>query len=156
MKLSFFLNDAPIDVETPSDRRAIDLLRDDLGALEVKEGCGSGECGACSVLIDGVLKLSCLTLAAQLEGRRVVTSLGLGSEAEPHPVHRAMVEHGAVQCGFCSPGMSLAAVALLAENPDPDRDAIRRGLAGNLCRCTGYVKIVDAVAAAAAREKERS
>jgi aerobic carbon-monoxide dehydrogenase small subunit len=152
MKLAFILNDQPVTVETPADRRAIDLLREDLGALEVKEGCGSGECGACSVLIDGVLKLSCLMLAAQLEGRRVVTAQGLGSEAEPHPIHRAMAEHGAVQCGFCSPGMSLAAAALLAETPAPDRADIRRGLAGNLCRCTGYVKIVDAVAAVA-REK---
>ncbi len=154
MKLSFILNGRPVTLETAPDRRAVDLLREDLHALDlaardVKEGCGTGECGACSVLVDGVHKLSCLLLAAQLEGRAVVTAAGLGAGDAPHPVQQAFAEHGAVQCGYCTPGMAVAAAALLAENPSPGREDIRRALSGNLCRCTGYVKIVDAVEEAA-------
>jgi len=118
-------------------------------ALDVKEGCGTGECGACSILVDGVQKLSCLMLAAQLHGRKIVTAAGLGTPEAPHPIQRAFAEHGAVQCGFCTPGMVVAAASLLAANPAPGREDIRRALSGNLCRCTGYVKIVDAVDAAA-------
>lgn len=116
---------------------------------DVKEGCGTGECGACSVLVDGVHKLSCLMLAAQLEGRELTTPSGLGTPEAPHAIQRAFAERGAVQCGFCSPGMTIAAAALLAENPAPGREDIRRAISGNLCRCTGYVMIVDAVEAAA-------
>lgn len=116
---------------------------------DVKEGCGTGECGACSVLVDGVHKLSCLLLAAQLEGRELTTPRGLGTPEAPHAIQRAFAERGAVQCGFCSPGMTIAAAALLAENPAPAREDIRRAISGNLCRCTGYVMIVDAVEAAA-------
>ncbi len=174
MKLSFVLNGRPVAVETAPDRRAVDLLRE-LGALgpdlkdakdskdstgaenmncisdmkDVKEGCGTGECGACSVLVDGVHKLSCLLLAAQLEGRELTTPSGLGTPEAPHAIQRAFAERGAVQCGFCSPGMTIAAAALLAENPAPAREEIRRAISGNLCRCTGYVMIVDAVEAAA-------
>ncbi|MDR3641971.1 MAG: (2Fe-2S)-binding protein [Humidesulfovibrio sp.] len=149
MKLSFILNGATVRLDAEPDRRAVDLLREELGALDVKEGCGTGECGACSVLVDGVQKLSCLMLAAQLEGRTVVTAAGLGTAEKPHPVQRAFAEHGAVQCGFCTPGMAVAAAGLLAENPAPAREDIRRAVSGNLCRCTGYVKIIDAVEAAA-------
>lgn len=117
--------------------------------MDVKEGCGTGECGACSVLVDGVHKLSCLLLAAQLEGRELTTPRGLGTPEAPHAIQRAFAERGAVQCGFCSPGMTIAAAALLAENPAPAREDIRRAISGNLCRCTGYVMIVDAVEAAA-------
>jgi len=155
MKLCFTLNGQPVAVDAAPDKRAVDLLRE-LGAMpdmpdvkDVKEGCGTGECGACSVLVDGVQKLSCLLLAAQLEGREIVTASGLGDEAHPHPIQRAFAEHGAVQCGFCTPGMVVAAAALLQANPNPGREDIRRGLSGNLCRCTGYVKVVDAVEAAA-------
>ncbi|MDO9630855.1 MAG: (2Fe-2S)-binding protein [Humidesulfovibrio sp.] len=148
MKLSFTLNGALVRVDADPDQRAVDLLRE-LNALDVKEGCGTGECGACSILVDGVHKLSCLLLVAQLSGRELTTAEGLGSQAAPHPIQRAFAEHGAVQCGFCTPGMTIAASALLAQNPDPTRDEVRRGLSGNLCRCTGYVKIVDAVCAAA-------
>lgn len=174
MKLSFVLNGRPVAVQTDPDRRAVDLLRE-LGALgpdpihapgetdatgaenmncmsdmkDVKEGCGTGECGACSVLVDGVHKLSCLLLAAQLEGRELTTPRGLGTPEAPHAIQRAFAERGAVQCGFCSPGMTIAAAALLAENPAPAREDIRRAISGNLCRCTGYVMIVDAVEAAA-------
>jgi carbon-monoxide dehydrogenase small subunit len=149
MKLSFTLNGQAVTVETAPERRAVDLLREDLRVLDPKEGCGTGECGACSILLDGVHRLSCLMLAAQLAGREVATSACLGTRERPHPLQRAFAEHGAVQCGYCTPGMTLAASALLAQNPDPTRDEIRRALSGNLCRCTGYVKIVDAVQAAA-------
>jgi aerobic carbon-monoxide dehydrogenase small subunit len=148
MKLSFRLNGQVVVVDTPADRRAVDLLRD-MGALDVKEGCGTGECGACSILVDGTHMLSCLMLAAQLEGCEVTTPAGLGSEAAPHAIQQALAEHGAVQCGFCTPGMSIAAAALLAENPEPTRADIRTAISGNLCRCTGYVMIVDAVEEAA-------
>ncbi|HWR03683.1 MAG TPA: (2Fe-2S)-binding protein [Humidesulfovibrio sp.] len=153
MMLRFRLNGQDVEVETAPDRRAVDLLRD-MGApypdmKDVKEGCGTGECGACSVLVDGAHKLSCLMLAAQLEGREVTTPAGLGNEAAPHAIQQALAEHGAVQCGFCTPGMSIAAAALLAENPDPTRADIRTAISGNLCRCTGYVMIVDAVEEAA-------
>lgn len=153
MILSFVLNRKPVHMETEDDQRAVDLLRA-LGALDVKEGCGTGECGACSVLIDGVHKLSCLMLAVQLEGREVTTASGLGTQDDPHPLQQAFAEHGAVQCGFCTPGMTVAASALLAENPSPGRENIRRAISGNLCRCTGYVMIVDAVEAAANSMKQ--
>jgi Aerobic-type carbon monoxide dehydrogenase, small subunit CoxS/CutS homologs len=157
MRLCFTLNGAPVTLDSAPDRRVLDLLREDLGvapALDVKEGCGTGECGACSILVDGVHKLACLMLAAQLEGRAVVTAAGLGTREQPHAIQTAFVGHGAVQCGFCTPGMEIAAAALLAENPAPTREDIRRGLSGNLCRCTGYVKIVDAVEAAALALRE--
>lgn len=145
MNISFVLNGQALTVDAEPGKRVLDLLRDDLGLMAAKEGCGAGECGACSILVDGRARLSCLMLAAQLEGRRVTTAEGLGSVENPHPVQLAFARHGAVQCGYCTPGMTVAAAALLAENPNPDRDAVRRAISGNLCRCTGYVKIVDAV-----------
>jgi aerobic-type carbon monoxide dehydrogenase small subunit (CoxS/CutS family) len=138
-----------IEIETAPDRRVIDLLREDLGITGTKEGCGSGECGACTVLIDGVSKLSCLMLAAQLEGRSITTIEGLVQDGKLHPVQKAFVSHGAVQCGFCSPGMVMSAVDLLQRNPLPGRQEIRRAVSGNLCRCTGYQKIIDAIQSAA-------
>ena len=148
MRISFELNGKAVELEARPDERVVDLLRVNLGLTGVKEACGQGECGACTVLVDGESRLSCLMLAAQLQGRSLVTIEGLGSENQPHYLQRAFVERGAVQCGFCTPGMILAAESLLREEPDPDRDAIRRGLSGNLCRCTGYQKMVDAVQAA--------
>jgi len=155
MMLRFRLNGQDVEVETAPDRRAVDLLRD-MATLDVKEGCGTGECGACSVLVDGSHKLSCLLLAAQLEGCEVTTPAGLGSGAAPHAIQQALAERGAVQCGFCTPGMSIAAAALLAENPDPTRADIRTAISGNLCRCTGYVMIVDAVEEAARKMRRDS
>lgn len=155
MKLSFELNGEPIQVETPDDRRVVDLLREDLGLTGTKEGCGTGECGACTILVDGESRLSCLILAAQLQGTRVTTVEGLDRSFEGREIRRAFVEEGAVQCGFCTPGMELAAMALLRRHPAPDREAVRSGLSGNLCRCTGYVKIVDAVMKAAQRINNR-
>ena len=143
-----------VRIEVPSDRRVIDLLREDLHLTGTKEGCGTGECGACTILVDGESRLSCLMLTAQLEGCRVTTIEGLSSAEELHPVQKAFVERGAIQCGFCTPGMVLAAVDLLQKNPNPTRLEIREGISGNLCRCTGHQKIVDAVEAASRRMKE--
>ncbi|MEW6264635.1 MAG: (2Fe-2S)-binding protein [Thermodesulfobacteriota bacterium] len=148
MRLSFILNRNEVTLETVPDRRVIDLLREDLGLTGTKEGCGSGECGACTILVDGESRLACLMLAAQIEGREITTIEGLASEGGLHPLQKAFIEYGAVQCGYCSPGMILAAADLLKRVANPDRLEIRAGLAGNLCRCTGYQKIVDAVEAA--------
>jgi len=155
MMIHFFLNGEEKEIEVSPDRRVVDLLREDLGLTATKEACGMGECGACTILVDGVSRLSCLMLAAQLEGRSITTIEGLGSREALHPVQQAFVEKGAVQCGFCTPGMILASIDLLRDHPAPTREEIRRGLAGNLCRCTGYQKIVDAVEAAAANPEER-
>lgn len=149
MKLTLTVNGQVRELDAAPDRRAVDLLREELGLTGVKEGCGSGECGACTILVDGVARLACLLLAAQLPGRDITTIEGLARNGELHPLQQTFVEYGAVQCGFCSPGMILAAVELLRRNPTPSREDIRSGLSGNLCRCTGYHMIVDAVEAAA-------
>lgn len=149
MKITFSLNGRWLEVETPPDRRVVDLLREDLGLGGTKECCGSGECGACTILVDGESRLSCLMLAAQLEGRVILTIEGVAANGEFHVVQQAFVDHGAVQCGFCTPGMVLATLDLLRRIPDPTREDVRRELSGNLCRCTGYQKIVDAVMVAA-------
>jgi len=149
IRLQVTLNGVATTLEARPGRRAIDVLRDDLGLLAAKEGCGSGECGACSILVDGEARLSCLMLAAQLDGKDVVTAEGLGTAEAPHPIQAAFAACGAVQCGYCTPGMTVAAADLLARQPDPSRQDVRRALSGNLCRCTGYGKIVDAVLAAA-------
>lgn len=156
MLIKFILNNEEREIDTRPDRRVVDLLREDLGLTGSKEGCGAGECGACSILVDGVSKLSCLMLAAQLEGRHITSVEGLSKEEDLHPIQQAFVSRGAVQCGFCSPGMVIAAVDLLQRNPQPDRTEIRRALSGNLCRCTGYQKIVDAVEAAAQEMRAES
>ena len=145
MLIRFVLNQRPLEIEAPPDRRVVDLLRQDLGLTGTKEGCGAGECGACTVLVDGVSRLSCLMLAAQLEGRELVTIEGFTPQEGLHPIQEALVAEGGVQCGFCSPGMVLATADLLRREPQPDPAAIRRGLSGNLCRCTGYQGIVAAV-----------
>src|SRR4029079_17741765 len=134
--------------------RLLDVLREELALTGTKEGCGVGECGACSVLLDGELVNSCLVPVAQVAGADVTTIEGLTRNGELHPVQRAFVEHGGAQCGICTPGMVMAAVALLAQQPQPSEAEIRTGLAGNLCRCTGYMKIFDAVAAAATVARE--
>jgi aerobic-type carbon monoxide dehydrogenase small subunit (CoxS/CutS family) len=154
IRLRFILNGKPVKLSVPEDKRAVDLLREDLGLTGTKEACGEGECGACTVLIDGVPRVSCLTLAAQLEGRRVTTIEGLAPEGGLHPVQQAFVAHGAIQCGFCTPGMVLSAASLLKSNPTPSSQEAKQALSGNLCRCTGYKKIIEAVLAAAAHEGE--
>jgi aerobic carbon-monoxide dehydrogenase small subunit len=145
VKINFTLNGANISMEVPADRRAVDLLREDLGLTGTKEGCGAGDCGACTILVNGESRLSCLMSAAQLQDKDIVTIEGLAPGPDLSLLQAAFVEAGAVQCGFCTPGMLLAAADLLRRNPLPSRDEIRQGLAGNLCRCTGYQKIVDAV-----------
>lgn len=143
------VNGADHMVEVWPMQRLLDVLRDNLNFTGVKEGCGEGECGACSVLCDGVLVNSCLIPVCQVEGARITTVEGLSENGEIHPVQRAFIDHGGTQCGFCTPGMILAAVALLKANPNPTEDDIRNALAGNLCRCTGYTRIIESVREAA-------
>jgi aerobic-type carbon monoxide dehydrogenase small subunit (CoxS/CutS family) len=130
----------------------LEVLRDQLGLTGTKRGCNQGVCGACSVMVDGRPARACLTLAADCADRQVTTIEGLGTPARPNAVQQALIESGAVQCGFCTPGMVVAATALLNEHPDADVETIRRGLSGNLCRCSGYRKIVEAVRLAASRK----
>ena len=133
------------------DASALDVLRDTLGLTGSKEGCNSGDCGACSVLLDGTLVCACLVLGAELEGRELTTIEGIARGSELHPVQRQLLAHNALQCGICIPGIVVAAKALLDRDPDPDESTVRFALAGNLCRCTGYDKIVRAVLDAAAQ-----
>jgi carbon-monoxide dehydrogenase small subunit len=146
--MRFTLNGSTVSLDVAGTRRLLDVLREDLHVTGTKEGCGEGECGACSVLIDGEVVNSCLVAAGQVEGREVVTVEGLAlPDGKLSPLQQAFVEHGAAQCGICTPGMLLAAHTLLKENPKASADDVRVGLAGNLCRCTGYTKIIDAVLA---------
>ena len=135
-------------------RTLLEILRQELELTGAKEGCDVGDCGACTVLIDGEPLLSCLTLAVEVQGREITTIEGLAQNGQLHPLQRAFVNHGAVQCGFCSPGVILSAKALLDANPRPTEDEVREAIGGNLCRCTGYVKIVEAVLAASARQTQ--
>jgi len=145
----FLVNGTEYEVIIEPHMLLIDVLRDKLGLTGTKYACGAGDCGACTVLIDGQPAFSCLTLAVTAKGKSILTVEGLAKGAELHPIQKAFVDKGAVQCGFCTPGMVLSSKALLDENPSPTREQIKTGLAGNLCRCTGYVKIIDAVEAAA-------
>jgi carbon-monoxide dehydrogenase small subunit len=148
MNLTITINGKKHRLETPPDRRLIDLLREDLNLTGTKEGCGSGECGACTVLLNGKPVNSCLLWACQIEGADITTIEGITPENGLHPLQEAFVQEGAVQCGFCTPGMILSAVALLSENPNPSSEDVHQALSGNLCRCTGYSKIFQAVTAA--------
>lgn len=147
--VSFVLNGKLVSLSGDPMRRLLDVLRDDFGLIGVKEGCGEGECGACAVLLDGLLVNSCLLPLALVEGRQVVTIEGYRETSRFQVLSRCFEQAGAVQCGFCTPGMLLAAEALLSVNPAPAREEILQGLSGNLCRCTGYTSIVEAVTAAA-------
>jgi len=163
MKIHFTLNGRQILVETDAKTRLLDLLREDLHLTGTKEGCGEGECGACTVLIDGRAVNSCLVLAPQVDGKELLTIEGLarlnqsvstssmeqGNKCELHPIQRAFVEKGAVQCGFCTPGFIMSTYALLLKHPNPTDEQILAALEGNLCRCTGYLKILEAVRYAA-------
>jgi carbon-monoxide dehydrogenase small subunit len=164
-KLSFSVNQQPVEVVVEPHRTLLEVLRDTLGLTGTKEGCGTGDCGACTVLVDGEPVCSCLMLAVEAEGQEVTTVEGLALRCPPsesrgkveglatdgalHPLQEAFITHGALQCGFCTPGVMLSSVALLAREPQPTEVEIRAALAGNLCRCTGYDKIVRAVQAAA-------
>ena len=149
MTLEFYVNDKPVSVETEPGRRLLDILREDLGLTGTKEGCGEGECGACTVLLEGKAAHACLVLAIHLEGKRVVTIEGLAASGELDPLQNAFVEESAIQCGFCTAGMIMSAKALLMENPDPTEEEIRIAISGNICRCTGYSQIIRAIKRAA-------
>ena len=146
--LRFRLNGHPVEVPAESARILLDLVRDDLHLTGTKRGCDLGTCGCCTVLLDGRPTLSCLTLARLVEGRSVTTIEGISPPQGLSPIQRAFVEHGATQCGFCTPGFIVTATALLRDHPHPSRDEIERAIGGNLCRCTGYTKIVEAIEAA--------
>ena len=145
------VNGAPAEVSAPPMSRLLDVLRGPLGLTGTKEGCGEGECGACSVLLDGLPVNSCLVAAGQCEGRTVTTVEGLGLKDELSPLQRCFIEDGGAQCGICTPGMLVAAESLLRSNKNPTEADVRDAIAGNLCRCTGYQRIIDAILHAAAR-----
>ncbi|HKP88033.1 MAG TPA: (2Fe-2S)-binding protein [Blastocatellia bacterium] len=149
MKISFQVNGSAREVDAPPMKRALDVLREDLRLTGTKEGCGEGECGACSIIVDGEVINSCLVPVCQLQGVSIITVEGLARDGRLDPLQRAFLEFGGAQCGICTPGMLIAARALLDSNPRPDRDEIKEAIAGNLCRCTGYVKIIDAIEQAA-------
>lgn len=144
-KIRLTVNEWDYELVISPSRTLLDILRDDLGLTGTKKGCDSGECGACTVLMDDMPVLSCLTLGCEADGKKIVTIEGLAKNGELNPVQRAFVERGAIQCGFCTPGMVLSSVALLKANPTPTTEEIKRGISGNLCRCTGYARIIDAV-----------
>jgi carbon-monoxide dehydrogenase small subunit len=144
------INGDTVEFACQPDEPLLDVLRNRLGLTGAKEGCGTGDCGACSVILDGRLTCSCLVLGAEMEGRKLETIEGLADGDKLHPLQRKFIEMAALQCGICTPGVLMAAQALIRKNPDPSEEEVRFGLAGNLCRCTGYDKIVRAVLAAAA------
>ncbi|MSQ14344.1 MAG: (2Fe-2S)-binding protein [Dehalococcoidia bacterium] len=152
-KQSFKLkvNGSEYEVYTEPNRPLLDVVREDLGLTGSKEGCGTGDCGACTMLLDGAPVTTCLVLVGEAENRDITTVEGIAKNGVLHPVQAAFVEFGALQCGFCIPGMIVSSVALLDRNPHPTEAEIRYGIAGNLCRCTGYTKIVEAIQAASSR-----
>jgi carbon-monoxide dehydrogenase small subunit len=152
--ISTIVNGDPAEFLCEPGATLLDALRDELGLTGSKEGCGSGDCGACSVILDGRLVCACLVLAMEAEGRRVETIEGMADGGELHPLQQKFLEHAALQCGFCTPGLLVAAKALLEVNPDPSESETRYWLAGNLCRCTGYDKVIRAVMDAAAELRQ--
>jgi carbon-monoxide dehydrogenase small subunit len=148
-EIEFTINGKKKRISINTNDLLLEVIRDELGLYGPKYGCGTGECGACTVLMDGKPVLSCLTLAARADKKNIVTIEGIGTEESPHPLQEAFVEEGAIQCGYCTPGMILSAKALLDENPNPSEEEIKTAIAGNLCRCTGYVKVIQAIQRAA-------
>lgn len=143
------VNGRSYEVQTEPQRTLLEVVREDLRLTGTKEGCGTGECGACSMIVDGRLITSCLMLAPEADGADIITIEGLAQDGQLHPLQQAFIDHGAVQCGFCIPAMILAGKALLDANPHPTEAEIRRAIAGTLCRCTGYARIVEAITAVA-------
>ncbi|HOO32351.1 MAG TPA: (2Fe-2S)-binding protein [Thermotogota bacterium] len=154
MEIKFTLNGTEYIRDIRADMRALDFIRDEMKMKSVKEGCGEGECGACTVLLNGDAVCSCLLFAGELDGKVIMTSEGLGTPDDMHPIQKAFVDEGGVQCGFCTPGFILSTKALLDKNPDPTEEEIKKALEGNLCRCTGYQKIIDSVKLAAKLVRE--
>jgi carbon-monoxide dehydrogenase small subunit len=155
--ISFTLNGDHVEVEIEPHLTLLQLLREKLGLIGTKEGCGMGECGGCTVLLDRKTINSCIFPALEVEGRSVTTIEGLtDGQGNLHPIQKAFVEYGAIQCGFCTPGMVLSAKALLDENPKPTEEEIRNGIAGNLCRCTGYIQIIQAIKAVSGQWQENT
>jgi carbon-monoxide dehydrogenase small subunit len=148
-EINLTVNKQPCRLSVPPHRTLLEILREELGLTGTKEGCGLGECGACTVLMDGKAVNSCLVLAAEADGKEITTVEGLAEGGKLHPIQQAFVDHGGLQCGFCTPGMILSAKALLDKNPHPTEEEIKQGIAGNLCRCTGYAKIIESIKAAA-------
>ena len=154
MKVEFTLNGKLLSLEVEPRRTLIQVLRQDLGLKGVKEGCGKGECGACTVILNGKAVLSCLIPIPKVQDCSIITIEGIETAEGLHPLQKAFVEHGAIQCGFCTSGMILSAKACLDENPSPSMEEIRETISGNLCRCTGYVKIVEAIQSVAGKKIE--
>ena len=154
-KLRIKLNGSWREVETRPDRILLDLLREDLGLTGTKKGCERGECGACTVVMNGKAVLACLIPAAKADGAEILTVEGMAQKDRLHPLQQAFWEKGAVQCGYCTPGMLLSAKALLDENPEPGVEEVKEAISGNLCRCTGYTKIIEATLAAAEKMHKR-
>src|SRR6185312_12903882 len=152
MKISFYVNGFAQELDVPSMKRLLDVLREDLRLTGTKAGCGEGECGACSVILDDAVINSCLVPVCQVQGSTIVTVEGLATDGRLDPLQQAFLECGGAQCGICTPGMLIAARALLDGNARPTREEIKEAIAGNLCRCTGYVKIIDAIEQAARNE----
>ncbi len=147
------VNGISYDVRVQSKRSLLSVLRDDLGYIGVKEGCGAGECGACTIIMDGKAINSCMVLAVEADGSEILTIEGLSDGDNLHPIQKQFIEKGAIQCGFCTPGMILTTYEFLKRNPDPTEDEIKVAISGNLCRCTGYVQIIEAITAAAKEMK---
>ncbi len=145
IKLRFTLNGEPVELETLPNKRLLDLLRDDLNLTGTKEGCSIGECGACTVIVNDKAVNSCLMLAGEINGSAIITIEGISQNGNLHPLQENFLKFGAVQCGFCIPGMILSAYALLNKNRRPDEETIKEAIAGNLCRCTGYKQIIEAI-----------
>lgn len=156
MKLEFTVNGVKQQLDVDPTRRLLDILRENLGLAGTKEGCGEGECGTCTVLMDGKAVCSCLVLASQARMRDIVTVEGLAKDGRLDALQSAFIEKGAIQCGYCTPGMLMSAKALLTKNPHPTRPEIRSAIEGNLCRCTGYTKIIDAVETAAQTQADKN
>jgi aerobic-type carbon monoxide dehydrogenase small subunit (CoxS/CutS family) len=151
VRIALTVNEEAREALAPVHKTLLEVLREDLGLTGTKHGCELGECGTCTVLVDGEPVLSCLVLPVEVEGRRITTVEGMAQAGRLHPLQQAFAELGAAQCGYCTPGILLTATALLAERPSPTRQEVKEALAGNLCRCTGYTKILDAVELAALR-----
>lgn len=155
IEISLTVNNKPYKLSVPTNITLLDVLREKLKLTGTKEGCGKGECGACTVIFNGRSANSCLILAPQADGAEVMTIEGLGTLENMHPIQEAFVEEGAIQCGFCTPGMEMSSFYLLTKNPNPTEDEIREGISGNLCRCTGYMKIIKAIEKASQKLNEK-